>query len=71
MEPVLQAHALDLHIISELEAALEGSRGDTLVERVSVFSSVACFSPQIASLFSLVSIERSASVKPATTTEMR
>jgi hypothetical protein len=33
-EPVLQARALDLDIVGELEATLEGSRGDALVEHL-------------------------------------
>ncbi len=33
-EPVLQARALDLNIVSELEAPLEGPRGDALVEHL-------------------------------------
>jgi hypothetical protein len=71
-EPVLQARALDLHIVGELEITLEVSRGDTLMSKPPVFSSsLVCFWPRIVSVLSFASIERSASVKPATATEMR
>ena len=71
-EPVLQARALDLDIVGELEDTLEGARGDALVEHLAGLpSSLVCFSPWIVSVFSFASIESSASVKPATATEMR
>ena len=71
-EPVLERRTLDLDVVGELEDALERARCNTLVEDLAdFFSSFDCFSPLIVRVFSLVSIERSLSPKPATATEMR
>jgi hypothetical protein len=71
-EPILQARTLDLHIVGELEATFEVPRGDALVEYVAtLLLVVGCFSPRSVNVFSFTSIARSASVKPATATEMR
>ena len=70
-EPVLQARTLDLHMVGELEATFEVPRGDALVEYVATLLPLVCFSPRSVNVFSFASIARSASVKPATATEMR
>ena len=66
-ESVLEARALHLDVVGELEAALEGARGDAAIKDIAAFLGVsAFFSPLTVRVLSLASIERSFSPKPAT-----
>ena len=71
-EPVLQPCALHHNMVGKLEATLKGPLGDALVENVAgLFLVVGLFFAADRQVFSFASIERSASVNPATATEIR
>jgi hypothetical protein len=69
-KPVLQARALDLDMVGELELTFEIPLGNALVDQVALPSPLLCLLPRIVNTFSFTSIERSAPAKPATATEM-
>jgi hypothetical protein len=71
-ETVLQPCALDHNMVGKLEATLEGPLGDALIENVARLLLVSgLFLAADRQRVSLASSERSASVNPATATEMR
>ena len=66
-EAVLEARAGHLDMVGELEAALEGARGDAAIEHLAPVLAVSSFfSPLTVRMFSFASMSRSSSPKPAT-----